>query len=50
MGRNPVCYKYIATLIPYRSCLKPVDTFRATRRKMLSCMLPCAKRNGTGKA
>ena len=28
MGRNPVCYNYRATLISYRSCLKPVDTFR----------------------
>ena len=28
MGRNPVCYNYRATLISYRSCLKPIDTFR----------------------
>ena len=28
MGQNPVCYNYRATLISYRSCLKPVDTFR----------------------
>ena len=27
MGRNPVCYNYNATLISYRSCLKPIDTF-----------------------
>ena len=28
MGWNPVCYNYRATLISYRSCLKPIDTFR----------------------
>jgi hypothetical protein len=28
MGRNPVCYNYRATLISFRSCLKPLDTFR----------------------
>jgi predicted DNA-binding protein YlxM (UPF0122 family) len=28
MGRNPECYNYRATLISYRSCLKPIDTFR----------------------
>gem|GEM_PF-3851605 len=28
MGRNSVSYSYRATLISYRSCLKPIDTFR----------------------
>jgi hypothetical protein len=26
-GRSPACYSYRATLISYRSCLKPIDTF-----------------------
>src|SRR5208337_3590488 len=28
MGRNHACYNYRATLISYRSCLKPLDTLR----------------------
>jgi len=28
MGQNPVCYNYRATLISFRSCLKPLDTLR----------------------
>ena len=27
-SRTPACYNYRAALISYRSCLKPVDTFR----------------------
>jgi hypothetical protein len=36
MGRNPVCYSYRATLISYRSCLKPLDTFRRLANKAIA--------------
>ncbi len=40
-GSEPVCCNYGATLISYRSCLKPVDTFRFVARWPHAARLRC---------